>query len=323
MPATDGPTAPEGDEEDWVIARLGADRAAPSNVRVGIGDDAALFTDGRVVTVDTMVEGVHWDDKLSPGDIGWKLVAVNVSDIGAMGGRPEWALLTMSLPSPLDRLWVNAFADGLHAACDRWGVGLIGGDTTRGPARSVSLTVGGHAARPALRSGGRPDDDLWVTGTLGRAAEAFLAKAPRPEALAHFRRPVPPVAFGAALAEAGLATALMDLSDGLGRDLDRLCRASGCGAVVYGEVLPGDTPLEWRIAFGEDYELLFSAAQADRDAVRSVARMQDIAISRIGRLEASPGLRLAGGGEWPRALFTHFARPSRARSGRPRAEGAS
>jgi thiamine-monophosphate kinase len=324
MPATDGPTAPDADEEDWVIARLSADRTAPPTVAVGIGDDAALFADGRVVTVDTMVEGVHWDDKLSPGDVGWKLVAVNVSDVGAMGGRPEWALLAMSLPSPLDRLWVNAFAEGLHAACAHWGVALIGGDTSRGPARSLSLTVGGHAARPVLRSTGRPDDDIWVTGKLGRSAEAFLANAPRPEALAHFRRPVPPVAFGAALAEAGLATAMMDLSDGLSRDLDRLCLASGCGAVVYGEVLPGDAPLDWRVAFGEDYELLFCAAQEDRDAVRSVARMQDVAISRIGRLEARPGLRLASGGEWPRALFSHFARPPRAaaRSRRSPTEGA-
>ena len=154
MPATDGPTAPDADEEDWVIARLSADRTAPPTVAVGIGDDAALFADGRVVTVDTMVEGVHWDDKLSPGDVGWKLVAVNVSDVGAMGGRPEWALLAMSLPSPLDRLWVNAFAEGLHAACAHWGVALIGGDTSRGPARSLSLTVGGHAGGCDGRGGG-------------------------------------------------------------------------------------------------------------------------------------------------------------------------
>ncbi|MDP2312454.1 MAG: thiamine-phosphate kinase [Pseudomonadota bacterium] len=303
MPATDGPDP----DEDWVIDRL-ASRSAPApGLVLGIGDDAALFEDGRVYTVDSMVEGVHWDDKLSPADVGWKLVAVNVSDVGAMGGRPSFALLTMGLPSPLDRAWVDAFADGLHAACAKWGVALVGGDTTRSPVRTLSLTVGGHAARPVRRSTGRVGDDVWVTGQLGLAAEGFLSATPRPAALARLRRPEPPVAFGVALAEAGLASAMMDLSDGLARDLGRLCDASGCGALLDAEMIPGDAPLDWRVAFGEDYELLFSASVQDRDAVRSVASMQDIPISRVGRLEPRPGLRLVDGGEMPASLFTHFA----------------
>ncbi|MDP2310369.1 MAG: thiamine-phosphate kinase [Pseudomonadota bacterium] len=309
-PAAPDPEAPDPDE-DWIIDRLTVDpsripAAGAAGLRVGIGDDAALFEDGRIITVDSMIEGVHWDDKLAPGDVGWKLVAVNVSDIAAMGGRPSYALLALGLPSPLDRAWVEAFADGLHAACARWGVRLIGGDTTRAPIRTASLTVGGHAERPVLRSTGQVGDDVWVTGRLGLAAEGFLALAPRPEARARLRRPEPPVAFAAALAESGLVTAMMDLSDGLARDLGRLCVASGCGASIDPSALPGDGALAWRVGFGEDYELLFCAAAASRDAVRSVASMQEISISRVGRLEARPGLRLVGGGEWPPSLFAHF-----------------
>lgn len=304
MPASDGPDP----DEDYVIQTLAA--RAPARLpglRVGIGDDAALFDDGRVVTVDTMVEGVHWDDRLSPADVGWKLVAVNVSDVAAMGGRPEWAVLALSVPSPLDRAWIAAFARGVAEACERWGVTLVGGDTTRSPVRTASLTVGGRATRPVLRSGGRPGDDVWVTGTLGRAAEAFLAEAPRDAALAWFRRPEPRVAFAVALAESGRATAMMDLSDGLRADLGRLCAASGCGAVVDPASVPGDVPLDWRVGFGEDYELLFAASADDRDAVGSIADMFQIAITRVGSLVASPGVRLADGSAWPAPLFTHFA----------------
>lgn len=317
-----GPSDPDPGEA-WIIDRLTARAPLPAGLRVGIGDDAALFDDGRVLTVDAMVEGVHWDEKLSPADVGWKLVAVNVSDIAAMGGRPSWALLALGLPSPLDRAWVDAFAGGLHAACAHWGVTLIGGDTTRAPVRTASLTVGGHAARPVLRGTGRVGDDIWVTGRLGLAAEGFLAAAPRPHARARLCRPEPPIAFGAALADAGLATAMMDLSDGLARDLGRLCAASGCGATIDPADVPGDGPFDWRVAFGEDYELLFCAAEGDRDAVRSIAIMQEIPISRVGRLEAGPGLRLVGGGEWPPTLFAHFrAATSGADPGRPRTGGA-
>ncbi|MBM4368704.1 MAG: thiamine-phosphate kinase, partial [Deltaproteobacteria bacterium] len=123
--------------------------AAGTGARVGIGDDGAVLADGTVVTVDTMVEGVHWDDRLSPADVGYKLVATNVSDLDAMGARPSWALLALSLPTPLDREWATAFFAGLGEARARWPFVLAGGDTTRvaGP-RVASLTLGGHAARP-------------------------------------------------------------------------------------------------------------------------------------------------------------------------------
>jgi thiamine-monophosphate kinase len=301
--------APDDPDESFVIACLRDCGPLPRDLVVDIGDDAAVWADGRVVTTDTMVEGTHWDDHLSPADVGWKLVAVNVSDIAAMGARPEWAVLALTLPAPLDRDWLRAFASGMREACARWGVRLVGGDTTRGPVRTASLTVGGRAARPVLRSGAHPGDDLWIAGTLGRAAEGFLSQAPSEEALRHLRRPEPPVAFGAALGEAGLATAMMDLSDGLRPDLARLCAASDCGARVEAHRLPGIGPLAWRTSFGEDYALLFAARAEDADAIRALSAMHHVPVHPIGALTSGPGVVLAGAPDdaWPAPLFTHFA----------------
>lgn len=304
--------ATEEDPDERFVVEAAAALGGGLPAGVGVGDDAAVLgPEGEVVTTDTMVEGVHWDGRHAPDDVGFKLVAVNVSDVGAMGGRPRWATLALSLPAPLDRAWAAAFMAGLREALGRWQVALVGGDTTRSPGpRVLTLTVGGRAARPVLRSGGRPGDDVWVTGELGRAAEAYGRAAPSAAALAWWRRPLPPVAFGAALGEAGLATAMLDLSDGLARDLARLCRASGVGARVHAAALPGGRPLAEAVAFGEDYELCFTAAPTARDAIRSCAAMQGIVASRVGALTADPGLVLHGADGWPASTFDHFPRGS-------------
>jgi thiamine-monophosphate kinase len=310
-----GPQAPgedvdaKRDDEAFVIAALTGVGPARAELAVGIGDDAAVFSDGRVVTTDTMIEGIHWDAHLSPGDVGWKLVAVNASDVGAMGGRPEWALLTLSLPSPLDRAWVREFAAGTRAACEHWGITLVGGDTTGSPGpRVATLMLHGRAERPVLRSGGRPGDRVWVTGELGRAAEAFLSDAPSPGALAHFRRPEPPVAFGAALGASGLATAMMDLSDGLAADLTRLAAASRVGAVLDPSAVPGARPLAWRTSFGEDYEFLFTSPPEASEALVSLAARNGVTVTPIGVLTADLPVRLRGR-SWPAPLFSHFRTP--------------
>ena len=297
----------EDPDEAWVVALAAAVGGAPE-AGVGVGDDAAVLdAAGHVVTTDTMVEGVHWDDRLSPADVGFKLVAVNVSDVGAMGGRPQWATLAASVPTPMDRAWLSAFAEGLQAGLRRWGTRLVGGDTTRSPGpRVFSLTVGGLAPRPVLRSGARPGDHVWVTGALGRSAEAFLAPAPGPEAMAWLRRPLPPVALGAALADAGLVHAMLDLSDGLARDLGRLCRASGVGARVDPASLPGGRPLVQAVAFGEDYELCFAAPPAASDAICSLAAMYGVSVSCVGTFTPSPELVLIGHPAWPAPAFDHF-----------------
>lgn len=301
------PATEEDPDEAFVVAaaaRIGG--ARPGGF--GIGDDAALLDHDEVVTTDTMVEGVHWDGRLSAADVGWKLVAVNVSDIGAMGGTPRWAVLATALPAPLDREWVTGFFAGMQEALQAWGLVLVGGDTTRSPGpRMVSLTVGGVAPRPARRSAALPGHDLWVTGELGLAAEAFLAPNPSPVAIAWLRRPRPPVAFGAALAGAGLVHAMLDLSDGLARDLGRLCRASGVGALVDPALLPTHRPLAEAVAFGEDYQLCFTAPPEAATAICSLATMHGVLVTRVGRLTEGREPRLVGGAPWPAPRFDHFA----------------
>lgn len=273
--------------------------------QVGIGDDAAVMPDGQVLTTDTMVEGRHWDDKLTPADVGWKLVAVNASDLGAMGARPAWAMLALAVPDPPDLGWVEQFSVGLFEALAAFDLELVGGDTVSAPTRTLTLSVGGYTARPVLRSTANVGDDVYVTGALGLAAEGFLSAHPSPAALAALRRPAPPTRFGVLLAEAGLPTAMMDLSDGLQRDLHTLCAASGVGARVDPSAIPGVADLRWRVSFGEDYQLLFAAPPGARSAVESLAQHAGVGVTRIGELTpgTSPGLV---GADWPEPLFTHF-----------------
>ncbi len=281
------------------------------DVRLGPGDDAALLADGTAITVDTLVEGIHWNHRLSPEDVGWKVLAVSVSDLAAMGARPTWALLALSLPEPLELGWVESFAVGFSAAARRWGVSLVGGDTTRSPGpRFASATLGGRApARPLTRSGGRPGDDLWVTGPIGLAGAGWSWEAPGPAALAALRRPDPPLDLAADLV--GLASAAMDLSDGLSLDLRRLCAASGVGADVQRAALPGHAelgpdPWEIQVAGGEDYQLLFSAPVVNRDAIALAAGHHRRVVARIGAFTTGD-LRLDGE-PWPRLGFEHFRR---------------
>lgn len=306
---------PEDPDESFVIRTLTAHagiRPSPA-LAVGPGDDAAVLDSGLVVTVDAMVEGVHWDSKLSAEDVGWKLVMVNASDIGAMGARPRYALLALSLPPPISAAWVEGFARGLHGALTEVGASLIGGDTTASVGSTVaSLTMFGQLDTPPLRrSGARPGDRVWVSGTLGDAAGGFLLDAP-PDALrAALRRPRPPLALGPALS--GLASAAMDLSDGLATDLARLCAASGCGAIVQPAALPisaslaacSADPVPLAVGFGEDYGLLFTAPPDASEAIELLAAQLGLQVTDIGRCTADGAVRLAGR-PWPRA-WQHFS----------------
>ena len=277
----------------------------PTSATMNPGGDAAVLPNHECVTVDAMVEGVHWDDRLSPRDVGWKLVAANASDINAMGGIPTWAVLTVALPRPLDRVWVEAFAEGLGAGLQRWNIALVGGDTTRstGP-KMVSLTVCGSAPHPVGRDGAQVGDDIWVSGPLGGAAAAFTRPRADPAPLRH---PMPPIGLGRQLA--GIATAMMDLSDGLARDLPRLCHASGVGAVVHPDTVPihaeaaGSLPLA--VGFGEEYELLFTAPPDRHDDVMTASAAFNRTPTRIGQIRSSLTAELDGMA-WPKPLFTHF-----------------
>ncbi len=319
---------PEDPEESYVIHALHERaRAVAPKAEGPPADDCAILPDGTALTVDAMVEGVHFDHRLTPADVGWKLVAVNASDLAACGARPAWGLLALSLPAPLDRAWVDAFAEGFAEGLAAFGVALQGGDTTRSPGpRVASLSAGGRlAAAPLLRSGGRPGDVIWVSGTLGDAALSFQRGAPEVgvDALA---RPRPPIALGPALAVRGLATAAMDLSDGLGRDLHRLAAASHVGARVERDALPtsarlaaarraGLDTLPLQVGWGEDYELLFTARPADSDAVRALTSDLGVRVSPVGRL-LPPGAVALDSGDWP-SPWSHFP-PSPRDGGRAR-----
>ena len=299
-------------DESHIIRTILRSAGGPVRDPRAPGHDGVVVEPARgreVVAIDTLVEGVHFDHRLDAADVGWKSVAVNVSDVGAMGARPTWALLSLALPAPLDRAWVDGFAEGLHAALDRWNVRLVGGDTVRSPGPVVvTLSVAGEAlgAVPG-RGGARVGDALWVTGRLGRASVGFAGIGE----LGWLRRPEPPVAFGAALGEAGIPHAMMDLSDGLLTDLARLCATSGVGAVVDPDAIPLAEALAGRadaidhaVAFGDDYELLF-ATDAPSQRVAAIAAEHGTSVVRIGTITAGQEVALQGR-SWPAARFAHF-----------------
>jgi thiamine-monophosphate kinase len=307
---------PADDEESWVIRLLAPPVAAlPPEVRVGIGDDAAVLRDGRVITVDTMVEGVHWDDRSTAADVGAKLALVNASDVAACGAVPTLALLSLSLPDPVDRAWVQGFAEGLREGLAACGAALIGGDTTRSAGGVVvSLTmIGKLSAEPLLRQNAQVGEDLWVSGTLGDASLGFASSAPG--GLRALRRPSPPLRLGPALAERALSRAAMDLSDGLATDLPRLCAAAGVGAEVWPEALPASDelraaepdPIPHQVGFGDDYELVFTAPPARHDDLLALGADLGLRLSKIGRVTPGPEVTLRGR-PWPLS-WQHFPGP--------------
>ena len=307
---------PSNDIEDAIIGmfRQDADAEAGADVRLGIGDDACILADGTAWTCDTLVEDVHWDKRLSAGDVGFKALAVSTSDLAAMGATANWALVAIALPPVVDTDFVQQLAVGLHEAANLWGIRVVGGDTTRtsGPIM-ITVTIGGRVgANPLLRSGGQVNDDLWVTGHPGLAAGGYLDSSPSEDALKALRRPKPPVRFARALSTLGLASAAMDLSDGLASDLPRLCRASTLGASIDPQRLPTHATLandgdsrRRKLTGGDDYELLFSAPKVHRDAIEALARTHDVTVSSFGSLTREPTIHVAGGG-WPTPIYEHF-----------------
>jgi thiamine-monophosphate kinase len=305
-----------------LIARIRQRVAPRQDVVLGIGDDGALLAPPPgmqlVVTMDTLNVGVHFPADTAPADIGWKALAVNLSDLAAMGAQPAWCTLSLSLPQA-DAAFVDGFCDGFLALAAQHGVALVGGDTTRG-SLSVSITAHGFvAAGEALRrDGARVGDEVWVSGTLGDAAGAlrqWQAGEPMAPALrARLERPTPRVELGRALC--GLASACIDVSDGLLADLAHVCRASGVGAEIDLDALPASAAL--RAAFdagerrilqatgGDDYELCFTVPRARRDAVAALAEALALPLTRIGRIVDGHGVACDGLGAVAPG-YQHFA----------------
>ncbi|MDB5965444.1 MAG: thiamine-phosphate kinase [Polaromonas sp.] len=334
---TAGSTAGKGMGEFDLIARYftrPARRAA-----LGVGDDCALLDVAAgmqlAVSSDMLVEGRHFFPDVDPFTLGHKALAVNLSDLAACGARPLGFTLALALPQ-VDPAWLDGFAAGLWALADAERCELIGGDTTQGPL-NLCITVFGEVprGRALLRSGAAPGDDIYVSGTLGEARLALDAMRGHGPALpaevfakarARLETPTPRVALGLALR--GVATAAIDISDGLAGDLGHILRASGCGATVrtddamtliaacarqMGATAGFDTQkqLEYVLAGGDDYELAFTAPVAARAAVAKAAATAATAVTRIGQVDRAPGFRLidASGTVVNQAYrsFDHFA----------------
>ena len=298
--------------DEFQLIRPYFDRpSSDRSVRKGIGDDGAVIAPdaGRelVTVIDTIIEGVHFPGKLAPEDVGYRAVAVNLSDIAAMGARPRWMMLALTLDNA-DEGWLQEFAGGLFAAADAFGVSLVGGDTTRGSQKLISIQITGDVAvgESVHRSGAAPEDLLFVSGTIGDAAAGLALIKVDDDSTEdkrflqnRFRRPAARVELGQALA--GFATAAIDISDGLIADADRLLLASETAGVIEIDSIPlsaalrsyasdEDELIRLALAGGDDYELCFTAAPENEHRVVSLADRLGVAISCIGRLQAGAGL---------------------------------
>ena len=327
--------------EHALLARLLArmPRTSPT-VLVGPGDDAAVLAPVRnerlVVTTDALVEGVHFLHTFSsPADIGHKALAVNLSDLAAMGATPRWALLSLILPGSWPVADVEAMVDGFAALAKQHGVTVVGGNITQTTgALVVDVTAGGDVGsrKWLTRSGARAGDAIYVSGSIGGAAAGLEmltrdpgagSREPQASCVARHRRPEPRVRLGVALARAKAARAAMDLSDGLADALKQVAAASGVGVRVDAESVPIDAcardwwtargldPVIAALRGGDDYELMFAAAPRSGGALRSIARhVADPPLTRIGVFTKDPRELVILRGENEDALpegFEHFA----------------
>ena len=339
---TGEPTVADAGERE-LVARIRAKAPpAPAWVRVGIGDDAAVMEPPRrlleVVTTDALVEHVHFERAfVGAGDVGFKALAVNLSDLAAMGALPRAATLSLALPGALLLAEFDALVEGLTRLAFEQAVALVGGNITRSPGPLVAdVTAFGvvHPRRVLTRGGARPGDGLYVSGLIGGAAAglAWLRRRtgggghqdpdePVASAIACYRRPDPRVRLGVLVGRNRAASACVDLSDGFGDAVRQLAASSGAGAIVDAEAVPlhagtagawpdqADT-LACALGGGEDYELLFSVPRRTRRAFEAIARRPGLPpVSRVGEVVAGPDVVLRRGGrEEPMpAGFVHFA----------------
>ena len=316
-PSSRGETRSFGEDDLIAVIRKVLSGEGPGVV-VGPGDDAAVVERGRgdnVATTDLLLENVHFDRNLtSARDLGYKAIAVNVSDIAAMAASPRYALVSLALPSDIDAAWVVELYGGMLSACDEYALSLVGGDLSRAGQVVISVAVVGEvrSGGAVLRSGARPGDRIVVTGTLGAAAGGLVlarAEAERAgealssewgrELLAAQFRPVARVGEAETLAQAG-ATAMMDISDGLSLDLSRLCAESAVGARLLLTAVPvapvlrkleqvlSVDPLELALSGGEDYELLATIEEAAiSDARANLEERFGVPLTDVGEITES------------------------------------
>jgi thiamine-monophosphate kinase len=292
-----------------------------ASVAMGVGDDAALLQPQAgmelAVSTDLLLEGRHFSAGADPRKLGHKSLAVNLSDMAAMGAAPRWATLAIALPAA-NEVWLSEFAKGFFALADRFGVDLIGGDTTRAAAHGslvICVTILGEvpSGLALFRAGAGPGDDIWVSGELG-GASLGLAQPEIAAAAKRLHEPEPRVELGERLR--GLASAAIDVSDGFAQDLGHILERSAVGAVVRYEDLPkfpvADPGLQKKCVLGggDDYELVFTAPQGVREAVLALSADLNIPLSRVGSVQVGePRLTLLDAQGKPMAIergFDHF-----------------
>ena len=318
------------DEQTLVSTFLDRRRLDPATGRgdvvLGIGDDGAILRPEPgyelVVAMDTIAQGTHFPPGIPAAAIGHRCLAVNLSDLAAMAAEPLWCTLALSLPRA-DATWVREFAAGLFSLADRFAVSLIGGDTVRGPLGATVTVLGRVRPGTAVRrSGARPGDGVWVTGHPGDAVAGRLLLAdgrsdPAAEALRHrFLYPEPRVREGRMLA--GLATAMLDVSDGLDDDLRKLLKASGVGADLDAGALPlsaelrgvrGAQAVECALTGGDDYELAFTMSASGDARLRELAADWPVPVTRVGTVVTGANVCWRLHGEplaVPASTFRHF-----------------
>lgn len=319
-------------EFDIIQRFFSRDVDAP-DVVLGIGDDAALLSvpEGQhlVVTADTLIENVHFPEEIPPEFIGYKSLAVNLSDLAAMGAMPKWVTLAISLPA-VDEVWLEGFSRGFHGLAERHQVSLVGGDTTRG---SLSITVQAMGWVPEqqalLRSGARPGDQIYVSGTIGDAGLALsalqgnvsLSAEDYQDLILRLHKPTPRIELGLNLR--GLASSCIDVSDGLMADLGHILEASDVGAEIDLVNLPYSKPVaRWvdesenplsPLALGDDYELAFTIPPHHQEALDTLAHDLDIRLTQIGTIVSEPGMTLFNSAGEPvkvtRTGYDHFGNP--------------
>jgi len=311
-------------DEFQTIQRYFALPGNDPNVILGIGDDAAVVnaTGPFAIAADTLVEGVHFPRNTPPDAIGYRTLAVNLSDLAAMGARPQWCTMALTI-AEVEETWLESFTAGFFQLASEYDVSLIGGDLTKGPL-TVTLNLFGSINEDGIltRAGGHVGDDVYVTGSLGDAAaglalinEDAVDAGREHRALAErFYRPTARVAEGQALSQ--VASSAIDVSDGLIADLGHLCHASGCGAVLDVEQLPlsaellslfpPQTAQAYALGGGDDYELIFTAPAAKADAVEAALEPSGARAQRIGELVAGAGVTCRRQGEAFTPVFTGY-----------------
>ena len=301
------------------------------DVVLGIGDDAAVLSvpEGRqlVIAMDTLVAGVHFPLETRADDLAYKALAVNLSDLAAMGAEPAWFTLAVTLPES-NETWLRSFTKGLFELANQYNMALVGGDTTQGPL-SVTIQVAGYVShgKAMRRNGAHAGDDIFVTGTLGDAAAGLDCLAVNHKQETHLQligrlnRPVPRVETGLMISE--WASACIDVSDGLFADLDHILEQSGVGATLYTHQFPISTALKsafphteqqhrFVLTGGDDYELCFTLPPAQREKAMADLSQHACPITRIGQIEAQTGIRLLDERNNPVVLseahgFEHFS----------------